>query len=112
MEAPVLRTVEPSSPPPDGRRREAMTGAVGPLVVAVMASAVLLAAGIATGQRNWPVYATAMVLGGGIVAAVQVRVGLSRLARWGLVVFEVSHLAGGMVPVVGVWMARRGRREQ
>lgn len=111
MEAPVPRTVEPSSPLPDGRRREAMTGAVGPLAVAVMASAALLTAGIATGQRNWPVYATAMVLGGGIVAAVHVGVGLSGFALWGLVVFGVSHLAGGMVPAVGVWTARRVRRE-
>ena len=99
MEATLLRTVEPSSPLPDGRRREATTGAVGPLAVAVMASAVLLTAGITTGQLNWPVYATAMVLGGGIVAALHVRVGLSRLALWGLVVFGISHLAGGMVPV-------------
>ena len=99
MEATLLQTVAPPSPTCKPRRHAVMTAAVGPLVAAVLATAVLLAAGITTGQLNWPVYATSMALGGVMVAAVHVRVGLSRVALWGLVVFGVSHLAGGMVPL-------------
>lgn len=99
MEAAPPHTVEPIPPFRDGRWREVLTAAAAPLVVAALATAVLLAVGITTGQLNWPVYAMAMALGALTVAATHLRVGLSKVALWGLVVFGVTHLAGGMVSV-------------
>lgn len=58
-----------------------------------------LSLGAATGTTGWPVYAVVLVLGALVVTAVDLRVGLSRLTVWGLVVFALGHVAGGMVPV-------------
>jgi hypothetical protein len=69
------------------------------LSVAVSATAVLFAVGLGSGQANLSVYAVVMVLGAAAVATLHQRVGLSRLALWGLMVFGVGHLAGGTVPV-------------
>ena len=70
-----------------------------PITVAALSTLALLALGIATGQLNWPINASAMVLGGAGVWVLDRRVGLSRSTMWGLMVFGVSHLAGGMIPV-------------
>lgn len=70
-----------------------------PVTVAVVATGALLAVGIRTGQLNWQVYAMVMVLGAVGVTALHLHVGLSSLTIWGLVLFGVGHVAGGMVPV-------------
>ncbi|MGD8200481.1 hypothetical protein ACQE98_07445 [Ornithinimicrobium sp. W1679] len=70
-----------------------------PFVVGLFGTAALLALGIATGQANWAVYLTVLVLGAAGVALLHRRVGLSAPTVWGLVVFGLGHLAGGMVPV-------------
>lgn len=70
-----------------------------PFGVGLAGTAALLALGIATDQRNWPVYLVVLVLGAGAVAALHHRVRLSPVTVWGLLVFGLGHLAGGMVPV-------------
>ena len=58
-----------------------------------------LCVGAATGAGGWPVYLVVLLLGAAAVTAVDLRVGLSRLTVWGLVVFALGHVAGGMVGV-------------
>lgn len=69
------------------------------LAVAVVGTVVALSLGAATGASGWPVYAVVLVIGGAVVTAVHLRVGLSNLTVWGLVVFALGHVAGGMIPV-------------
>ena len=69
------------------------------IAAAVAASVVLFGVGIATGQRNLPVYFVVMTLGAAGVVALHQRVGLSTVTLWGLMVFGIGHLAGGTVPV-------------
>ena len=69
-----------------------------PLGVGLVATAGLLALGIATDQANWQVYLVVLVLGAAAVAVLHLRAGLSRLTIWGLLLFGLGHLAGGMVP--------------
>ena len=71
----------------------------GPVAVVVIGTVLLLTLGIATGQDNWPVYAAVVLGGAAAVTRLHVRVGLSTPTIWGLVVFALGHLAGGMVPV-------------
>lgn len=70
-----------------------------PVAVLLAGTIVLLTLGITTGQENWPVYALVVLGGAAAVARLHVRVGLSTTTVWGLVVFALGHLAGGMVPV-------------
>lgn len=65
----------------------------------VVAIVGLLLVGNATGQTNWPGYAVWVLVGAGVLLAVDRRVALSRLTVWGIVVFGISHVAGGMVAV-------------
>ena len=66
---------------------------------AAVGTVALLGVGIVTDRPNWPVYAVVMVVGGVAVALLDRRVHLSRATVWGLAVFGVGHVAGGMVPV-------------
>lgn len=68
-----------------------------PYGVGLIATAALLTLGIATGQPNWQVYLVVLLLGASVVVHLQVR--LTRLTVWGLVLFGVGHVAGGMAPV-------------
>ncbi len=70
-----------------------------PFVVGLVGTAALLGLGIATGQPNWQVYLAVLVLGAGAVALLHRRAGLSAPTVWGLLLFGLGHLAGGMVPV-------------
>src|SRR5687767_2122734 len=70
-----------------------------PVAVLVAGTVVLLSLGIATSQDNWPVYAVVVLGGAAVVTRIHVRLGLSTPTIWGLVVFALGHLAGGMVPV-------------
>ncbi len=70
-----------------------------PVAVLVVGTVALLSLGIATGQDNWPVYVVVALGGAAVVTRIHVRVGLSTPTIWGLVVFALGHLAGGMVPV-------------
>jgi hypothetical protein len=67
--------------------------------VGVVGGALLLSVGVATGAAGWPVYVVVLLAGAAAVTAVDLRVGLSRLTVWGLVIFALGHLAGGLVPV-------------
>jgi hypothetical protein len=69
------------------------------IATAVTATTLLLGLGIATGQANWQVYLVVLLAGGVLVARSHLRVGLSQPTIWGLVLFGVGHVAGGMVPV-------------
>lgn len=69
------------------------------LSVGGIGSVLGLSLGAATGATGWPVYVVVLLLGAVAVTAVDLRVGLSRLTVWGLVVFALGHVAGGMVPV-------------
>lgn len=71
------------------------------LTVGVVGSVAGLSLGVATGATGWPVYLVVLLAGAAAVAAVDLRVGLSALTVWGLVVFALGHVAGGMVPVGG-----------
>lgn len=81
------------------RLADELAAQAAPVAVAVVSTGALLAVGIATGQPNWQVYAIVMVLAAVGVTALHLRVGFSSLTIWGLVLFGVGHLAGGMVPV-------------
>lgn len=84
--------------PARGLRQELRRRRV-PLAVAVVGCAAGLALGAVTGASGWPVYLVVLLLGAAVVAAVDLRVGLSTVTVWGLVVFALGHVAGGMVPV-------------
>lgn len=92
---------EPSAGPGDVSAPILSIDEVLPVTVAVVATGGLLVLGAATGQLNWQVYAAVVAVG--IVGAtmLHLHVGLSRLTIWGLVIFGISHVAGGMVPVGG-----------
>ena len=77
-----------------------------PFVVGLVGTVALLALGIATGQPNWQVYLAVLVLGTGGAALLHRAVGLSPPTVWGLLLFGLGHLAGGMVPVAGVHPCR------
>ncbi len=70
-----------------------------PLSVLAIGACLGLAVGGATGAADWPVYAAVLLIGTVVVVAVHLRVGLSKLTIWGLVVFALGHVAGGMVPI-------------
>jgi uncharacterized membrane protein YjdF len=83
-----------------------------PLSVAGVGITAGLALGIATDASGWPVYATVLVLGAAAATALHLRVGLSDIAVWGLVIFALGHVAGGMIPVgegvlYGQWLVGR-----
>jgi hypothetical protein len=82
-----------------GRLGPAVREQRAPVAVLVVGTVVLLTLGIATGQDNWAVYAVVVLGGAAVVTRLHVRVGLSTPTIWGLVVFALGHLAGGMVPV-------------
>jgi hypothetical protein len=79
--------------------RSAVQEQLAPVTVLAVGAVGLLTLGIATGQANWPVYAVVVLAGAIVVARIHLRVGLSTPTIWGLVVFALGHLAGGMVPV-------------
>lgn len=70
-----------------------------PVTLLVVGGSLGLGVGAATGATDWPVYAAVLLTGAVLVTTVHLRVGLSGLAIWGLVVFALGHVAGGMVPV-------------
>lgn len=65
----------------------------------VVAIVGLLLVGNATGQTNWLGYAVWILVGAVVFVAVYRRARFSRMTVWGIVVFGISHVAGGMVPV-------------
>ena len=83
-----------------------------PLSVAAIGIAAGLALGVATAAPGLPVYATVLLLGAAVATALHLRVGLTDLAIWGLVIFALGHVAGGMIPVgdgvlYGQWLVGR-----
>lgn len=98
----------PTGPPPATHRtsptrsrRGSLAELVVPYGLGFVATATLFTLGIATGQPNWQVYLVFLLLGAIGVAVLHLRVSLSRLTIWGLVLFGVGHVAGGMAPVGG-----------
>lgn len=69
------------------------------MAVVVAGTATGVAIGIARGAPNWPVYLAVMLIGTAVVTAVHLRAPLSRPTLWGLVLFGIGHVAGGMVSV-------------
>lgn len=92
------RRVTSTEAAPAGRRAE-LTRQVPAITAAVTATSLLLGVGIATGQANWQVYLVVLLAGGAVVTRLHLRVRLSQPTIWGLVLFGVGHVAGGMVPV-------------
>ena len=83
-----------------------------PLSVAAICIAAGLALGVATAAPGLPVYATVLLLGAAVATTLHLRVGLTDLAIWGLVIFALGHVAGGMIPVgdgvlYGQWLVGR-----
>ena len=83
-----------------------------PLIVAATGIGAGLALGIATDADGWPVYATVLLLGAAAATVLHLRIGLTDLAVWGLVIFALGHVAGGMIPVgdgvlYGQWLIGR-----
>ncbi len=89
----------PSGVPPRRRLGPELRRHRAAVATGVVGSVAGLALGAVAGTGAWPVYAVVLLLGAAAVTAVDLRVGLSRLAVWGLVVFALGHVAGGMVPV-------------
>ncbi|HEY0637378.1 MAG TPA: hypothetical protein VGD67_07005, partial [Pseudonocardiaceae bacterium] len=63
--------------------------------------AALLAVGALTGNGQTPVYAVFLLVLFGLVIAVDLRVRLSAPVLWGLAVWGLLHLCGGLVPAGG-----------
>lgn len=73
----------------------------GLLAVTIGGTALGLTIGRANGRENWPVYLAVILLGAALAIGLHLRFGLSRATRIGLVVFALSHVAGGMLTVDG-----------
>jgi hypothetical protein len=58
---------------------------------------------LATGNREFVFYIVVMVLLIAAIAAVHRRVGYSRLVLWGLSLWGLAHMAGGLLPVPDSW---------
>jgi len=71
------------------------------LAVTIGGTAVGLGIGRSNGRENWPVYLAVIALGGTLAVALHLRYGLSWATRVGLVIFALSHVAGGMLTVDG-----------
>lgn len=69
------------------------------LTVLGAGSAAGLAVGAATGRSNWPVYLAVVVVGTAAVVVLHLRYRFTLATRIGLVVFALSHVAGGMLTV-------------
>lgn len=65
--------------------------------------AVSIVASLATGNREFVFYIVVMFVLMGAVAAVHRRVRLSSTALWGLSLWGLAHMAGGMAPVPESW---------
>lgn len=76
---------------------------VGVLAFTLFYMACSIVAAIATGNREFVFYIVVMFMLMGAVAAVHRRVGLSGTALWGLSLWGLAHMAGGMVPVPASW---------
>lgn len=66
----------------------------------------LLAAGAGaalTGNREFLFYIMVLLILIVVVSAVHLRVGLNRGVLWGLSVWGLAHMAGGLVPVPAAW---------
>lgn len=85
--------------PRGDRLRSALRDGLAPGAVTLAGTAVGIAIGIARGAPNWPVYLVVILFGMGLVAALHAASGFSRITLWGLAVFALGHVAGGMVPV-------------
>lgn len=79
--------------------RDALRDGLLPLAVTATGTAAGVAVGMARGAANWPVYLAVIVLGAAVATAVHLHAHLSRSTLWGLVVFALGHVAGGMVPI-------------
>ena len=58
---------------------------------------------LATGNREFVFYIVVMCLLLGAVAAVHRRAGFSRTVLWGLSLWGLAHMAGGLLPVPESW---------
>ncbi|MBW3542549.1 MAG: hypothetical protein KY476_19985, partial [Planctomycetes bacterium] len=56
-----------------------------------------------TGNREFLLYLAVMLVLIAAVAALHVRVGFSRGVLWGLSLWGLAHMAGGLVPVPTSW---------
>lgn len=81
------------------RLRAALRDGLAPGALTLAGTAAGIAIGIARGAPNWPVYLVVVLSGVGLVAMLHARAPLSRITLWGLAVFALGHVAGGMVPV-------------
>ncbi|MBL8849751.1 MAG: DUF2238 domain-containing protein [Planctomycetaceae bacterium] len=62
-----------------------------------------IVAAVATGNREFVFYIVVMFVLLGAVAAVHRRVHFSSVVLWGLAIWGLAHMAGGMVPVPASW---------
>lgn len=60
-------------------------------------------AAVASGNWEFLFYIVTMIVLAAAVAAAHVRVGFSRAVLWGLSLWGLAHMAGGMVPVPESW---------
>ncbi len=58
---------------------------------------------LATGNSEFLFYIIVMLLLGGLVAVVHLKVGLPESALWALSIWGLAHMAGGLVPVPESW---------
>jgi len=65
--------------------------------------AISIVASLATGNREFVFYIVVMFVLMAAIAAVHRRVRLSRTALWGLSLWGLAHMAGGMAPVPAGW---------
>lgn len=65
--------------------------------------ALAIVGAVATGNREFAFYIVVMFVLMGAVAAVHRRVRLSSVALWGLSLWGLAHMAGGMAPVPASW---------
>jgi hypothetical protein len=58
---------------------------------------------VRTGNREFIFYIAVMLFLMAAVAVIHFRVGLSRTALWGLSLWGLAHMAGGLLPVPDSW---------
>jgi uncharacterized membrane protein YjdF len=76
---------------------------IGVIAFTLSYMALSIVAAIATGNREFVFYIVVMFVLLAAVAAVHRRVRLSSTALWGLSLWGLAHMAGGMVPVPASW---------
>lgn len=76
---------------------------VGVLVFTSVYVAAATVAAVVSGNGEFLFYIFAMIVLGAAVAIAHVRVGFSSAVLWGLSLWGLAHMAGGMVPVPDSW---------